>query len=304
NHKLAFADIVRTLLGPDMVPSTSEASNFAVLSTRVRDLAQAFRFVGLKVPDSAGGGGTLVVEAERFRTKSLASIRRTLKEILWGLSWSGERPLLVGAWETEVLCSPSVQLWIPPGGDEPVVEGVFEQYIDWSGHSFVGARPARITDASIEQIVNQCSLLGMLFQQLGYVGRCSFDALLVGQSFDDARLEFVECNGRWGGTSTPMTLMNRLFGDWMRQPYAVRECPVDGLDRFVLADLMQQLAADLWDSRTGTGRIILYNPDRMQAHAAINILALGETWEGAEALVCATVPEELRAMVAAETTTQ
>jgi hypothetical protein len=30
-------------------------------------------------------------------------------------------------------------------------------------------------------------------------------------------LHWVECNGRWGGTSIPMTLANRLLGDWTRR---------------------------------------------------------------------------------------
>ena len=62
-------------------------------------------------------------------------------------------------------------------------------------------------------------LLGRLFQLLNYVWRCSFDTILCGSNFSNATIKFTECNGRWGGTSTPMSFMNRLFGDYRRQPY-------------------------------------------------------------------------------------
>ena len=73
-------------------------------------------------------------------------------------------------------------------------------------------------------MVTRSWLLAVLFQRLGYVGRCSFDLLVVGESLATARAEFLECNGRWGGTSGPMMLMNRLFGDWATRPYATMEC--------------------------------------------------------------------------------
>ena len=44
------------------------------------------------------------------------------------------------------------------------------------------------------------------------------DAILIGESLADARLHWIECNGRWGGVSIPMTLANRLTGDWARHP--------------------------------------------------------------------------------------
>jgi hypothetical protein len=44
--------------------------------------------------------------------------------------------------------------------------------------------------------------------------------ILLGEDPEHARIEFLECSGRWGGALLPITLMNRLFGDWQVQPYA------------------------------------------------------------------------------------
>jgi len=49
-------------------------------------------------------------------------------------------------------------------------------------------------------------------QSLGYIGRASFDALLVGASPEQATIHWIECNARWGGVSIPMTAARRLLG--------------------------------------------------------------------------------------------
>ena len=282
NDKIAFTGIVERLFGSRFVPKTEQAANFATLADRVRDLLAESRMLILKLPDSAGGAGNVVLECEPLIGHSLEAIREQLKTSLAGLAWQGERPVLISSWESPVLCSPSAQLWIPPlreGG--PVVEGVYVQTLEGRDGVFVGSRPARLPAAIQQELVDRCWLLARLFQRLGYLGRCSFDLLLVGDSLDAGRLEFIECNGRWGGTSLPMTLMNRLFGNWLAQPYAAREWSAAGLGELEFSDLLSAFASDLFDARTGRGWLILYNPGRMHSHAGINAITLGRTWEEA-----------------------
>ncbi len=121
------------------------------------------------------------------------------------------------------------------------------------------------------------------------MGRCSFDTLLL----EGSRLEFVECNGRWGGTSTPMTLMNRLFGDWTRRPYATRVCRASGLERVRFDRLLEFFADDLYDVRTGCGRLIFFNPGRLEANSGIDVIALDETWEQASDTVRVELQDRL-----------
>ena len=78
----------------------------------------------------------------------------------------------------------------------------------------IGARPTGLDRAWQDRLALEAYRLGTLWQLLGYYGRCSFDAILVDARDSDCRLHWVECNGRWGGTSIPMTLANRLGTNW------------------------------------------------------------------------------------------
>jgi hypothetical protein len=243
NNKAHFARTVSRLFGESSIPPTCVASNLAILSKRVREVAAGSPVIGLKMPSSAGGGGNLVLEAERFRGLSLESIRTELKMLLGEMGWSGEGRLIVGSWETDVLSAPSAQLWIPPAPEgPPVVEGIFEQEFSSRKGMFAGARPASFSAQLNQEITDRCWLLALLFQRLGYIGRCSFDLILVGESLERSRLEFIECNGRWGGTSLPMTLMNRLFGDWTSQPFVVTTVHVKELDRLEFFQLLEHFS--------------------------------------------------------------
>jgi hypothetical protein len=299
NDKLAFAETIERLFGRDLIPRTEEAANFTTLARRVRELAAGATCIGLKLPDSAGGGGNVVVDADVFKRRSLHDTVQELRRLLAPLSWNGQCDLLVGSWETDVVCAPSAQLWIPPqSGGPPLVEGLYEQIIVGREGIFVGNRPASTLGSLTQEIVDRCWLLALLYQHLGYVGRCSFDMILVGESLAASRLQFVECNGRWGGTSIPMMLMNRIFGDWNTRPYAAQEWVVEGLSRLRFAEVLDHFADDLFDVRSGEGHVIFYNPGRIRAQSGINVLALGDTWDAADRLLQSEIPERLRDLVA------
>ena len=118
--------------------------------------------------------------------------------------------------------SPSVQLWIP-GRDAgaPVVEAIFDQSLRSLEGEFVGAVPSGLPEAWQLRLATEAALLGCLLQELGYFGRCSLDAVLVGEDLASCALHWVECNARWGGTSIPLTLVNRLVGDARRAPFVI-----------------------------------------------------------------------------------
>jgi hypothetical protein len=241
--------------------------------------------LGFKLPSSAGGDGNIVITADQLRGCSLAETCQLLKRQLSPLSWDGCSPILIDSWEMEVLGSPAAQLWIPPQQQGfPVVEGIFRQTTEKLRGVFVGATRAELPADLTQEITDRTWLLARLFQLLGYVGRCSFDTILVGSRLDSCRLEFIECNGRWGGTSLYMTLMNRIFGDWTRQPFAVHVAHhIPGLDQFTFAELLTSLDRDLFDVRTRMGNLILANPGRLAYQAGITAVALAPSWQRAAA---------------------
>lgn len=295
NDKIAFASAVSRLLGPAYLPRTESASNLAYVAKRVQELAGQFEMIGLKLPNSGGGDGNLVLRTAPFRGRSLRAIHEIVKEHLTALAWDGSSPLLIDGWETEVVCAPSAQLWIPPLSDgAPVIEGIFVQAIEGPQGSYVGNAPAFFPAGLNQEIADQSWLLARLFQTLGYVGRCSFDMVLVGQSLSECRVEFIECNGRWGGTSLPMTLMNRVFGDWAQQPYAVQVAHrIDGLEQVSFAQLLEFFGDELFDVRTGNGSLMFVTPGRLRYQAGITAIALGATWDEA-AQRAGQLPDRLR----------
>jgi hypothetical protein len=294
NDKVAFAETVDALFGNEVLPETMHAGNLAVAAERLRSLAEHAEMLSVKLPDSIGGGGNLVLEAARVRDRPLEDIHDLLQQKFNGAAAKLDRELLISAWETDVQSAPSGQLWIPPAGDgPPVFEGIFEQRLEGTEGFFVGSRPAELDDSLQQEIVDRCWLLASLFQELGYVGRCSFDLLVVGEGSGPELLRFIECNGRWGGASTPMMLMNRLFGDWRWQPYATRDCRVPGLDRLTFVELLEALEPELYDVRTGRGAYIVLNPAKMQARSGITVIALAETWHRAAELADESFPESV-----------
>ena len=147
-----------------------------------------------------------------------------IKTKLWGLNWDGHSPLCIVRWYNDVLSSPSSHLWIPPRGQgNPVVEGIFEQLLDGEPKVFCGSRPALLPDRLRVELTKKSFLLGLFLQELGYVGRCSFDTIIHGPTQEKAELKFVECNGRWGGTSLPMTFYKRILGDQNCLNYLARD---------------------------------------------------------------------------------
>ncbi|MGE0608379.1 MAG: hypothetical protein AB7O62_14885 [Pirellulales bacterium] len=295
NDKLEFARVVSRLLGPSFVPRTQQACNLPALATMARDLGSRVTTLAIKTPDSAGGAGNYVLESERIRGRSLAGIRQTLQQILGGQPWDDSDELLVGSWESDVLAAPSAQLWLPPLGiGPPLVEGIYMQSIERAEGVFAGTQPANLEPELTQDMARWSWLLGSLFQRLGYVGRCSFDMVLIGKSFENCRIKFIECNGRWGGTSLPMTLINRLFGDGRTQPFATREYHDDRLKNVSFQQLLDELSDVLYDARTGRGRLILFTPGRMRIKGTVSAITLGATQESANETAQQLLPARLK----------
>lgn len=298
NDKIAFAFAVSRLFGEQAVPRTKSAWNLAMVSKRVQEMAGDTKRIGLKLPNSVGGAGNLIIDSDSYRGRSLHAIHDMLAEQFAANNWDDSSEILIDCWETDVLSSPSCQMWIPPEEQgEPIVEGVFVQDVTDDRGTFVGNMMAQLPSDVTQEIVDRSFILARLFQRLGYVGRCSFDLILAGESPERGRLEFIECNGRWGGASLPMTLMNRLFGDWMRQPYATHDCLHEGLNRFSFQDLVTGWSDDLFDRRTGRGRLILMTPGKIRHRSGVSVIALADDWNEAARIASEEVPEKLKRFV-------
>ncbi len=211
NNKLWFAERVKDVFGKEAHPPSRPAFGPAVLAAHVQRLSRECERVVIKIPDSAGSAGNLVLASEDLRHAKLSVLRERLMHLLrvFGSKW--QFPLKVEVWDSPILSSPSVQTWIPDReAGVPIIEGAFEQVVEGERGEFVGATRAHLPVPWGERLAHQAACLAALLQELGYFGRCSFDAVISGESYDTGKLHWIECNGRWGGVSLPMTFANRL----------------------------------------------------------------------------------------------
>ncbi len=246
------------------------------LARQLRALAGEHRRVALKMTRCASAMGNEILPSAQVQAWTDDTLRARVERFLAVKQWVPGEPVLTVAWEDAAI-SPSTQLWIPhPAEGPPRVEGVYEQLLVGDEKVFLGsvpADPARVPVAALERA---SLLVAEAYQELGYVGRCSFDFILPdgAATDDDPGFRFVECNGRWGGTSTPMALVDRLFPNG-RPCYRARDVAHETLVGESFQALAARLGDALYDARTGRGRFILYNLGCLAPAGKLDVIALG-----------------------------
>ncbi len=278
NDKLWFARLVAEVLGPGALPPTHSAHCVAVLAHRARALARRAERIVVKVPDSSGGAGNFCLVGRDLRDASLADIKDRICGALHAAGWCDAYPLLVGLWEAPALSSPSVQLWIPAvSNGPPVIEGFFEQILEGRDGVFVGSVPAQLPEHWKLRMAEEAMRLATVLQLVGYFGRCSLDALLIGETLDAADLRWIECNGRWGGVSIPMTIVNRLRGGTGHSEFVVVQRHGENYSPQPFAEAVRALDGLLFRFGTRDDGIVLLSPVEIESGRGVQMLACAKT---------------------------
>lgn len=294
NDKARFSEVVERLLGGESLVHTAASSDPAAVAEQMREIADRGEAVALKMPSCASGMGNRVFESRAVRESPMGAVRELVDRFLEDKEWDGRETLLVVEWHRDVLESPSTQCWIPPAGaGEPEIEGVYEQCLVGEERVFEGALLSGLPAGIRRDLMVRSWLLCRVLQQLGYVGRCSFDALVVGDSLDDAQVKFVECNGRWGGTSTPMHLMERVFGDFRAVPYKAQDYVDERLRGLDFPRLLEIFGDTLYDRRTGRGRVLLYNVGGVPDHGKFDLVVTGRSYADIARFIDRSVPSRI-----------
>lgn len=291
NDKAALMDLTDHLFGASAFPATRACTDVEILAQTALEFARRFDAIGIKRTRCASAMGNLVLSSERLLADP-ESLRPTLVDFLRQTEWEGDEDVLVVEW-VRTDTSPSTQLWIPPlSGGSPILEGVYEQLLEGEEKVFLGSRPSTLPEP-VNQAIGETSLhIATAFQAMGYVGRCSFDFIVGGDLEGEFRPLLTECNGRWGGTSTPMFLTDRFFPD--ARPHYIAQDYVDpNLVGAKFRDLYGLLAEELYDPNTGQGRFILYNVGPLENDGKFDIVSLGRTPDEAMEGVADIVPTRL-----------
>jgi hypothetical protein len=126
--------------------------------------------------------------------------------------------------------------------------------------------------------------LASALQLLGYFGRCSLDTLLVGQTLDSAILHWIECNGRWGGVSIPMTIVNRLTGGGAKAKFIVVQRTGENRRPQSFAAALRALDEILFRAGKHEKGIVLLSPIEIEAGRGVQMLACAKTIAAARKL--------------------
>lgn len=281
NDKGWFGQMATRLLGKMAVPPKRIAYGPASLTRHVAQLAKRWDRLYLKVPNSAGSAGNYAITTEELRELRPQDLHSLLISFLSGSGWSGAYPLLVEVIDANVLCSPSAQLWIPtPDTGAPVIEGLFEQTLAGPANKFTGAVQAQLPPSVQKQLIHQAQMMGQLFQELGYFGRCSFDAVLAGSDWENAAIHWIECNGRWGGVSIPMSLVNHLDQGNQSGAYVIIQTPFTRSQPQSFSEFLAKVERH-FVSAIQNKDIIFLSPNALEAGSGLHVLCRGKTRQGA-----------------------
>ena len=296
NDKSKFSQLVGQLLGEEWLVKTERSNDPRRLAATLRRLARHCEQVGLKRTRCASAMGNAVFDAEELLEGNDADTVSRVEGFLRETEWTNGEEVLVVQWcDTDL--SPSTQLWIPPEGEgPPVMEGVYEQLLKGPQKVFVGSRPSTMPDELDDRLGEASLQVATALQRMGYVGRCSFDFIVVGDPAGDCTPKFIECNGRWGGTSTPMYLVDRLVDGDTRPPYIATDYylpeSLRGMNFPQLRDLLED---HLFDPATGNGRFILYNVGPLEGWGKFDIISLGDSAADARDGLEQLLPQLLKA---------
>ncbi len=282
NDKGWFAEHVRWLLGRHSVPPSNIVLSPAALAGRIALLARRYPRVVIKVPDSAGGKGNLVLDSSELNGLSVTELNRRLRRMLVALGWRGLFPLVAGVWESPIVASPSAQLWLPERDHgPPVLEGLFVQTLTGSEGEFIGAEPSRLAASVEQQMAEEALKIGTFFQALGYFGRCSLDAVLVGEESEHAELHWIECNGRWGGVSIPLTLVNRLAGAATAPKFVIVQQVGPDLPACAFEAALKQIGPRLYHHARHPEGIVFMSPRLLESGNGMHFVSIADTLEAA-----------------------
>ncbi|MEZ4461479.1 MAG: hypothetical protein R3E66_17520 [bacterium] len=277
NDKWALTQIIKEIAHERLVVESAASNDIETIAANLLTFAQRFESVGLKRTRCASAMGNLVFESDRIRHLSHADVLAQVRAFLERTEWAGDEEVIVVEWVNTDL-SPSTQTWIPPVGT-PRIDGVYEQLLEGREKVFVGSRPSTLPEPVNEALRHASLTVATAFQALGYVGRCSFDFVVAGDIHGDFQVKFTECNGRWGGTSTPMHLVDRVLGTnaQTRPHYIAQDFVHPSLVGATFHDIRNAIEDLLYRKDTGEGRFILYNTGPLTRSGKFDVISLGAT---------------------------
>ena len=292
NDKVLLTELVALTAGSENIVELNATCQIEEMVDHLQRLSKQFQRVAIKRPRCASAMGNALFTSAEIQSLSREEVIAKVTETLEEMEWPEGEKVLACAWE-EADHSPSTQWWIPPKGmGAPRIDGIYEQLLHGDECIFLGSRPSTLPDVVNDALSAQALPVAFGLQELGFVGRCSFDHLVVGDLEGDFTLRIIECNGRWGGTSTPMNFIDLVVpGD--RPPYRAQDVIHSDLVDVPFTEIAARLGERLYDVRTGKGSYLLYNVGPLTLDGKLDVVGFADTQEEAETLLNEELPKLL-----------
>lgn len=283
NNKLWFGEVAQRLLGLGATPEKHATHSASALTRHVANIARKRDRLVIKLPDSAGSAGNFVLEAKDVRGLTPRLLRDSLLKRLSLAGCENRFPMLVEVWDANVIANPSVQMWIPAiTAGPPLIEGIFDQVLSGDKAAFAGAAQADPPPHIETALCRDAFRLASLFQKLGYFGQCSFDTVVTGERGVADTVHWIECNGRWGGVSVPMTLINQLAPKGRAPHYLIVQNESGGFPHWPFSKVLQEFS-DIAASPDLQSGVLFLSPNMMEAGLGNHFLAFGNDGSAARA---------------------
>lgn len=275
NDKARLTELALELGLAEVIAETRIEREIGPLASALKTLAARHERVALKRTRCASAMGNEVFDSALLRGKSETELELIVQNFLARTQWEGDEDVLVVEW-IDATSSPSSQLWVPSARDASAsvrVDGLYEQLLVGEQGIFLGSMPSTLPREIGEQMAQISLKLCEAFRQRGYVGRCSFDFVIDTSS----RARLTECNGRWGGTSSPMHLVDRVTksSPETRPAYIAQDIMDERLVGLSFPDVLDRVGDELFDASTGQGRFLFYNVGPLTERGKLDVVSLG-----------------------------
>ncbi len=276
NDKRLLSDLARDAVGERIVGPMHARTSIEGLAVALLELARLHTRVALKRTRCASAMGNRVYRSSDLLSRTEGEVSELVTAFWRDKECQEGETVLAVAWE-DAVSSPSTQMWIPPEGvGLPVLDGIYEQLLSGEEKVFLGSRPSTLPEAVERALYSASYLLCIALQRLGYVGRCSCDFILVGDPNGLFDIRVTDCNGRWGGTSTPMHLLDRARSG-PRGMYLAQDFVHSSLVGVPFSEILKRAGHQAYDRYTGEGRYLFYNVGCLRTAGKLDVVILGQT---------------------------
>lgn len=277
NNKIIFLSMMKMLLGEDASINFASSFYLSEIVEHIKRKVEIYGKVLLRFPNSATGCASILINQSLIEEEPdfFGYIQSWLEKYDWK---EGEQELMVTGWELDVVASPSAQTWIfPEKTKSPMIEKIVNQKFSLENSLLFSGCSFPNFNCEVSREIYRKSLIACSFlQQMGYSGRCSFDFVVL-QKNGKTSVKFVECNGRWGGGSSPLVLMNRLFKGEEEKYYTVDSISDILLAKVSFLEFLEKFDDILYDARTKKGWAVVYKPSWEEGERSFELLTIGDS---------------------------